>query len=118
MNTLKNKIDATSMVFAFHDINDTLKKVSTYAWCVAGLLFAGYLYFVGAITFSVIRQESIAQDIKTVVSEIGTEELRYLKLQKTLTESFALSQGFVSPETIAYTAPASAFAWNFDGRTE
>lgn len=101
-----------------HDINDMLKKVSTYAWCTAGLFFVCYLYFVGAITFSVVRQESIAEETKTIVSEIGKYELEYLKLQKGLTEEFAFSQGFVSPETIAYTVPASAFAWNFDGKTE
>ncbi len=118
MTTIKHKLDTATVAFSMHDINVTLKKVSTYAWLAAGVLFVSYLYFVGAITFSVIKQEGLAQNIKTTVSEIGKHELEYLKLQKSLTESFAIAQGFVSADTIAYTAPASAFAWNFDGRTE
>lgn len=118
MTTLKNKFDTTTFALGMHDMNETLKKVSFYAWCTAGVLFAGYLYFVGAITFSVIKQESLAQNIKTTVSEIGKHELEYLKLQKSLTEEFAFSEGFVSANTIAYTAPASSFAWNFDGSAE
>lgn len=118
MTTIKNKIETTSTLFAVHDANVTLRSVARYAWLSAGVLFACYLYFVGAITFSVIKQETLSQDIKNTISEIGKYELEYLTAQKNLTEAVAFEKGFVSAEAIAYTVPASTFAWNFDGRTE
>lgn len=114
MTTLKNKIETTSI--AMNDINATFAFISKYAWFSAGALFVCYLYFVGAITFSVIKQQGLANNIKTIVSETSKEELKYLNIQKGLTEIYAQEKGFVSPSLVSYTIPASTFAWNNNDR--
>jgi hypothetical protein len=95
-----------------NDFNSALKSVTTYAWLSAAGLFALYLYFVGAITFSVIKQESLSQQIKTVVSQTSREELKYLNLQKNLSEGNAQERGFIPAASISYVAPLGTFAWN------
>ncbi len=112
ITTLKHTISTASTALSISDMNSSLSTVTKYAWLTAGALFVCYLYFVGAITFSVIKQEGLAERIKTTVSETGKEELKYLTLQKTLTKQSAYEAGFVSASTIAYTAPAGSFAWN------
>lgn len=114
ITTLKQKFITTSESIAFSDLNGSLRAVTRYAWLSAGALFVLYLYFVGAITFSVIAQESIAQDIKTAVSQMSKEELTYLNAQQTLTEEAARAHGFVSAGSISYTVPAASFAWNIN----
>lgn len=97
---------------ALLDINKILRSVALYAWISAGVLFACYLYFIGAITFSVIKEKGLATETKTLISQMGEEELAYLSAQKTLTESYAASIGFVKPEKVSFAAPKRALAWN------
>jgi len=116
MTTFKQKIDSVSTTLQLGGINTSLRSITRYAWLTAGMLFACYLYFVGAITFSVIKQESLAQGIKTTISETSKEELKFLNFQKNLTESYAGLEGFVSAPVISYTAPVHSFAWNSNVR--
>lgn len=112
MTTLKQTMATATETLSFADMNQSLKAITRYAWVAAGVCFVSYLYFVGAITFSVIKQESLAQNIKVLVSQMSKDELQYLQLQKRLTQQQAHSSGFVSPSMISYTVPASSFAWN------
>jgi hypothetical protein len=112
MHTIKQRFGSTAHALAVNDFNTTLRLITKYAWLSAAILFASYLYFVGAITFSVIKQASLAQSIKVTMSQTGKEELKYLALQKHLSASYAASKGFVSAPVIAYTVPTRSFAWN------
>lgn len=116
MDTIKRNLGTATDVLHMTDMNASLRAIAKYAWLSAGIFFASYLYFIGAITFSVIKQESLAQSIKTILSETSKEELKYLNAQKNLTEGYARQEGFVSASAISYTAPVSAFAWNLNVR--
>lgn len=108
INTIKQKFDGRAML----DVNKTLKTIAVYSWMSAGVLFAGYLYFVGAITFSVITERGLQQDTKTLISKMGDQELAYLSSQKTLTEDYARSAGFITTPLISFAPSQKAFAWN------
>ncbi len=116
ITALKNTFESATDTLVHSDLNTSLRAITKYAWLSAGALFALYLYFVGAITFSVISQEKFAQGIKSTVSEMSKEELQYLNAQRSLTEDAAYLQGFVSAGPISYTVPATAFAWNINAR--
>lgn len=94
--------------------NGSLKKIARSAWLVAGVLFAAYLYFVGAITFSVVAQEALAQDITTLRSQASIAELQYLESQKSFTEAEARALGFIDPQELSYAATAPSVAFNTD----
>ncbi len=97
---------------ALPDMNKTLRSLTVYTWIAAGVLFVSYLYFVGAITFSVIKERGLQQETKSLISSMGKEELAYLSAQKTLTKEYALQSGFVSATTVSFATPVRAFALN------
>ncbi len=101
-----------SNTLALPDINKNLKSITFYTWVAAGILFSCYLYFVGAITFSVIKERGLQQETRTLISKMGQEELAYLSMQKKLTQDYALQSGFVNATTISFATPQKAFAWN------
>ncbi|MBP6904776.1 MAG: hypothetical protein KBB91_01825 [Candidatus Pacebacteria bacterium] len=105
---IKNKIDTAG----FHDINKTLKSIALYSWVSVSVLFVGYLYFVGAITFSVIKERGLQEDTKTLVSRMGQEELAYLSSQKNLSAQYAQSAGFITADFVSFAPSQKAFAWN------
>lgn len=105
---IKNNMDRAALL----DINKTLRSVALYAWVATGILFACYLYFVGAITFAVVKERGLASATKTLISQMGEAELTYLSSQKELTQSYAASIGFVTPGTIAFATSKRALAWN------
>ncbi len=94
------------------DVNKTLKSIAFYSWITAGILFTAYLYFVGAITFSVIKEKGLQQDTKALISTMGQQELQYLSAQKMLTKEYAIQAGFITANTISFAQPQKAFAWN------
>jgi hypothetical protein len=94
------------------DINKTLKSITFYTWIAAGVLFVGYLYFVGAITFSVIKERELQQHTRALVSSMGAQELEFLSTQKILTEQYAREKGFVEPASVSFAPSQRAFAWN------
>ena len=106
--TIKQKIDARGML----DVNKTLKSIAVYSWMTAGVLFACYLYFVGAITFSVIKERGLQQETKSLISRMGEEELEYLSAQKNLTKEYAQSTGLIISDSVSFATPQKAFAWN------
>lgn len=107
MQTITQKFE-----YSTFDLNHAVRKIAATAWIASGVLFVAYLYFIGAITFSVVKQRALAQETKQHISTASVEEMRYLIAQKSLTEEFASTSGFVPVGTIAYTAPKTAFAWN------
>ena len=108
MKILKRQIDKATAL----DINKTLAQIGMYAWIGAGVCFCAYLYFVGAITFSVVKERGLQQETKALISSIGSHELTYLNTQKNLTEAYATSLGFIPAPTVAFATPQRAFAWN------
>ena len=94
------------------DFNKALRTIGTYAWIGTGLLFVCYGYFVGSITFSIIKQQGTQSDIKAMISSMSKQELAYLNTQKTLTESYASTIGMVPANVVSFATPKRAFAWN------
>jgi len=104
--TLQHKLNTMS------DINKIIRSVALYTWIGAGVCFACYLYFVGAITFSVIKERELQQDTKILISSMGQQELSYLTLQKSLTKEYALTSGYIGEPSVAFAISQNAFAWN------
>ncbi len=103
--TLRNKIEAT-------DLNRTLRTLTRYTWIGTGVLFVCYSYFVGAITFSVIRQQALEQNTKGLISSMSTQERAYLQTQQAMTESYAASIGLVKGTAVAFATAKPALAFN------
>ena len=110
MTIIKNKINQDSDKFF-----NTLKGILRYGvFGIAGL-FAGYLYLVGALTFSVIQQRELAESLHAKNSEISQSEISYLQKEKGMTKDFATnSLGLVHTTNIAYTQGASDTALAFN----
>ena len=106
ITTLKRTIENTP------DINKTLRTITLYSWISAGVLFACYVYFIGGITFSVIKERGLQQDTKALISSMGQEEVKYLAVQKTLTKGFAEQAGFIEPARVSFAQPQQAVAFN------
>ena len=107
MTIIQNKINNSTF-----SVNTFLRKGSKCLWASVGVLFASYLYFVGAITFSVINQQTLSQETKHLTSTMGMQEVTYLSSQKELTQQFALDQGMVASPKVTFATPQRAFAWN------
>jgi hypothetical protein len=108
ITTIKSKLENIGTF----DINKSLKSITFYAWISAGVLFACYLYFVGAITFSVIQEKGLEQNTRELISSMGQQELQYLSLQKSLTREYAQQSGFVPAERVSFATSQKALAWN------
>lgn len=88
------------------------RTVTRGLWIGCAVLFVGYLYFVGAITFSVVERQALEEKKKTLASDISTLELTYLAQEKLLTKEFGYSMGLVDAKTVAFTTVKRAVAWN------
>jgi hypothetical protein len=107
--TIRNKIES---VHATTEANKTLRSIMAYTWISCAALFVAYLYFVGSITFSIITQQGLEQRLKSLVSSMSRQELKYLTSEQQLTAAYGESLGLVKAPTIAFAAPVRAFAWN------
>lgn len=94
------------------NMTKTLGSVSKYTWAISLVLLCSYIYFVGAITFSVVKQKSLASENKELISDMSKAEVAYLDHQRTLTEEYASSLGFVKDSKVAFSEAKRAFAWN------
>ncbi len=81
-------------------------------WVLMGITFASYVYFVGAITFSVIERQSIEQNVRELLSDISAQELEYLALDRELTKQEARSLGLSEAKELSFSARAAGFALN------
>ncbi len=104
----KKTISRTNTV----DITATLRSITSYAWIGSAVLFVGYSYFVGAITFSVIKQQALEQSMRAMVSMMSRQELSYLEKQRNLSLRAATDNGLVSAPVVAYATRARALAWH------
>jgi hypothetical protein len=94
------------------EVNKTLGLIIRYTLIGTGALFLCYSYFVGAITFSVINQQSLEQANKTLVSTMSTQENIYLQTQENLTQDYANSMGLVKGTAVAFATARPVLAWN------
>lgn len=106
MTQIKNKIQT------FGEYAVLARRMTRYAWATSGVLFGLYLYFVGAITFSVVERQGLEESTKTLRSDISTQEFHYLEKEKTLTKEFAYNIGLIEAPTISFTTQQRAVAWN------
>lgn len=97
---------------SFNEYATLIRRANKYLFVLAGLSFACYIYFVGAITFSVVERQGLEQSNKTLLSDISMQELMYLREEKKLTKEMAYTDGFVDAPTLSFTTRQSAFAWN------
>lgn len=106
MTQIKNKIHA------FNEYSLLFRRATRYVWVLCGLSFGLYLYFVGAITFSVVERQGLEEATKTLVSDISTEELHYLEKEKGLTKEYAYSIGLIDAPSLSFTTQQRSVAWN------
>ncbi len=106
MTQIKNNIRS------FNEYALLLRRATKYCFVGVGVLFAGYLYFVGAITFSVVERQGLEESTKTLASDISIQELHYLEKEKYLTKEVAYSMGLIEAPSLSFTTKQRAFAWN------
>lgn len=106
------KIETNTKKYKQSNINTSLVSISKYTWAFSGILLASYIYFVGAITFSVVKQQTLTTETKNLISNMSQEEVSYLNSQKVITEEYATSLGFIKDSNIAFSEVKRAFAWN------
>jgi hypothetical protein len=98
-------------IYKKRDYNTILAAGAKFFALGSVALFALYLYFVGAITFSVVHRRNMEETIRMAASNISQEERTYLSAEKTMSRDYALAQGLVAPAHITYTAPKSSVAF-------
>ena len=59
------------------------------------VLFAGYLYLIGSITFNVIARKSIENTVTSLTAHVNQLDLTYLNNVNKIDKEYALSAGFV-----------------------
>lgn len=89
-----------------------VRRTTRSLWIASGVLFGLYLYFVGAITFSVIEQKGLEESTKILTSDMSTQELVYLEQEKQLTKEFAYSIGLVDAQAYTFTTKKQSVALN------
>lgn len=99
-------------IISFNGYGLLFKKLTKLCFAGSAMLFFSYIYFVGAITFSVVERKGLEESTKLLASEISMQELTYLSYEKELTKSVGYSQGFVDAPSIVFTTQKRAVAWN------
>jgi len=66
------------------------------------LLCASYLFFVGNITFSIVAKKSMENEARTIKSEIGALELKYIEASNNVTLELAQSLGYTEAGKIHF----------------
>lgn len=102
----------TTTFYHINDYNTVIRRGIRFFAIGSAVLFACYLYFVGAVTFSVVHRRNMEEEVKTMTSAVSADELSYLTKEKNLTRDYALAQGMVPPAHVTFTTPKNAFAWN------
>lgn len=102
----------TTTFYHINDYNAVIRRGIRFFAIGSVVLFAIYLYFVGAVTFSVVHRRNMEENLKTMTSAVSGDELAYLTKEKNLTRDYALAHGMVSPAHVTFTTPKNAFAWN------
>jgi hypothetical protein len=99
-------------IISFNEYSLLLRRATKYCLIGTGALFACYLYFVGAITFSVVERQGLEESTKSLASDISVQELHYLEKEKHLTKEVAYSIGLIDAPSLSFTTKQRAFAWN------
>lgn len=106
MTQIKNNI------ISFNEYALLLRRATKYCFVGVAVLFAGYLYFVGAITFAVVERQGLEESTRSLASDISIQELHYLEKEKHLTKEVAYSMGLIEAPSLSFTTKQRAFAWN------
>lgn len=106
MTNIKNNIRS------FNEYALLLRRTTKYCFIASLVLFACYLYFVGAITFAVVERQGLEESTRGLASAISMEELKYLEKEKGLTKEVAYSSGLIDAPSLSFTVKQRAFAWN------
>ncbi len=105
-------IKMKNSIRSFNEYASLLRRATKYCFVGTGVLFACYLYFVGAITFSVVERQGLEEITKSLASDISVQELHYLEKEKHLTKDVAYSIGLIDAPSLSFTTKQRAFAWN------
>ena len=109
---VRNKIDSQIEALANFDANKALRLTTKYALIGTGVLFICYSYFVGAVTFSVIKQQALERSTKAVISTMSDQERTYLQTQLGLTQQSAAAAGLVPSTAVAFAVAKPVLALN------
>jgi hypothetical protein len=102
----------TNNILSFSGYGTVLRRMTTYCFVGAGVMFACYIYLVGSITFSVVERKGLEETNKHLLSDIGMHELQYLAKEKQLTKEVAYSTGLIDAPSLVFTTAKRAVAWN------
>lgn len=102
----------TNNILSFSGYGTVLRRMTTYCFVGAGVMFACYIYLVGSITFSVVERKGLEETNKHLLSDIGMHELQYLAKEKQLTKEVAYSTGLIDAPSLVFTKAKRAVAWN------
>ena len=61
----------------------------------SAVLFAGYMYLIGSITFNVIARKSLENTVVSLTSKVNQLDLAYLNNVNKIDKEYAVSHGFV-----------------------
>lgn len=89
-----------------------LAKSTKTLWVLIALTFSAYLYCVGSITFSVVERQRLDHEVKELLSDISTEELSYLAIDRSLTRGEAYALGLAETTQVSFSARGTGFAFN------
>lgn len=106
MTQIKNNITS------FNEYGVLLRRATKYCFIGTGVLFGFYLYFVGAITFSIVERQGLEESTRSLASDISMQELHYLAKEKVLTKELAYSIGLIDAPSLSFTTKQRAFVWN------
>ena len=59
------------------------------------VLFAGYVYLIGSITFNVIARKSLENSMANLTNDVNQLEITYLDNLNKIDKEYAFSRGFV-----------------------
>ncbi len=83
----------------------TFLKGLMSTFCVLSVV---YMYFLGTIIVNIINRKTVDQEIRTLTSDIGTLELRFLSRTRELDLAYAQTRGFVEPQKIYFAQKVTA----------
>jgi hypothetical protein len=74
---------------------NTQKLVFRVLMIASALLFLGYMYLIGSITFNVIARKSLESTVASLTTTVNDLDFSYLNSVNKIDKEYALSLGFV-----------------------
>ncbi len=92
------------------------KERPIYLWVILGVIIAlalFYAYFLNAAIISVVRRESLEQNISLAASNVGVLEGRFLADERPLTADTVSNFGLSIPKEVSYVGEESGTILTF-----